>query len=333
MATYYVTAAAAGLGDGSLVNPWTLTQAIAAALTNADTVNVGAGTYTFAANQTIAGTARWVGVAGSTIVEWTGSSAHGLFRVPNYPGGGIFEGFTFKLHGSNAIMASNGNATYRDCIFDVQGFALPRVFFNANNIITERCIFTGNNVWSICNLPYYCESSLVRSLVTAGNAGLDIDGGPGVIRNATHSSGFARGLVVVHPGANAVVGSTNKRNHVIRDAILIGAHAFSIPTAVRVVAENVYYLASTAKQTGSGELVENNVVAIPESPFVDANALDLRLTTAAKAGANAAAFRRIMLGIVGTPGVTTDSLSELLGESGGSSGFTGIRGTTRTLGT
>lgn len=60
MAIRYVTAAAAGFGDGTIGNPWTLTQANAGATASTDVVYVQEGTYTGAFIFTNAGL-RWMG--------------------------------------------------------------------------------------------------------------------------------------------------------------------------------------------------------------------------------------------------------------------------------
>ena len=59
-------------------------------------------------------------------------------------------------------------------------------------------------------------------------------------------------------------------------------------------------------------------------PFEDSANLDFRLTTAAKAAAYANQLKAIMAGQVDVPGITTDSLADLVGGGGGASGVSDV---------
>jgi hypothetical protein len=57
--------------------------------------------------------------------------------------------------------------------------------------------------------------------------------------------------------------------------------------------------------------------------FVDPQNRNFRLTAEAKASPHATQLKKIMLGLVNVPGITTDSLADLTSTTGG---FTGVRG-------
>lgn len=93
MATRYVSSLAAGAGDGSSGNPWTLAQAVSGAGTS-DTVNVkGDGTYTTAANLVIASSrALWRGysVTPGDAGQATIQAAAGVTALLSVTGFGIW---------------------------------------------------------------------------------------------------------------------------------------------------------------------------------------------------------------------------------------------------
>ncbi|MEM6979239.1 MAG: hypothetical protein AAF539_06180 [Planctomycetota bacterium] len=68
--------------------------------------------------------------------------------------------------------------------------------------------------------------------------------------------------------------------------------------------------------TGSPYITDGDGVQTPiDDPFVDSANYDLRLTSEAKLSSESTMIRAIMAGLVDVPGVTTDSLQDLIGSS------------------
>jgi hypothetical protein len=339
MAAYYITSTAVGGGSGTSGDPFTLAEAVAiqsgAAMT--DTFALAPGLYTTTAALTLSKglwqaddptnrpVIRRVSVSGGNHVvvnsevraERLVFDANGLANQHALLAGSRINSCHFFA--TTASAAALGECV--NCEFG-QVTAYHSAVSISDTSVLVRCVVRNHTTAAIRTLGVGVLSGCV---VIGGQEAIRYDGGSAYItdcvffnctatmasvggtisRSVCYRSGAAAGTALIGRGYELLSARGGLR---VCSGVCVGGYAVA-------VGDNTYGAPT---------------VAINASPFVDAANSDLRLTSAAKASGNANTLKHIMAGIVGTPGVTTDSYATLLG---GSAGFTGVRGISGALGT
>jgi hypothetical protein len=281
MATYYVSATAPGGGDGSVGNPWTLAEAVALQGSSI----VGADTVEMSSG--VYSRSTQVSLTHGT---WIGAANAGTI-----------------------IRASAGMTSIVDLGAGMAGARQLRLEANGNTI--TQCLIVR-------------QGSLIQNIETSGGTtGINLTraDGPAISRLRAEDAVSNRisgvtGVVIINSFANGgIAGSVSVSSCVIRGAVS-GGNAKVYRSVVG--GAPVSGIIDSIIADGASSILRDEIgtpVSLGFDPFIDFNANDLRLSSAALSSSYANQLRAIMAGLVNVPGITTDPLSSLIGSGGGSS--------------
>lgn len=308
MPTHYVAPGVSG-GDGSVLTPWNWDEMASAVLAAGDEVIVLTGTHS-------------ASVELDTPADFY---IHGDFSNPR-PVIDFGSGFTARC------IDGGGYPLNVDYLEILSPNAVRTVdvdtWFNSsvNNVKGDSWIYTrAARRHSYCRVE--CPTagvsggSITQSYVTEA---ISTDGvncmcitscvTPRVDGPASEGSAIS-GSVIYGSGVDGGIALTSCS---VSNTIIMNASVGFAASGVNCRADKCLFFNNTANT--SGTVIEANNTEMDADPFEDAANGDFRLTTAAKAKPYANQLKAIMAGLVDVPGITTDSLADLVGGSGSGSG-------------
>lgn len=313
MATYEVKTTGSGSGVGSDADPFTWAQLATETFANGDIINVHAGTHSATTTWSTSATIRLTGVRSGDRPVISGSLSSTVFD----PNGteSIFEYLEFNT--PNASRSIDYDVIFRPILLDIKGgYFDGRGGSRSGTAMriesSERIDLGGDGNFYNCKSPILSTDSGVANSYTNCV----------VTEYAGNPSGVASPFVgSIFIDSSETDGAVRCDSAVVSNCIFIGnSNASKIDEFARF--EGCFYFDNSTKHAGSGTIVEANATDMVADPFIDSSNFDLRFTTAAKSQAYYPELSAIMVQHVlgGTPGITTDSLADLLAGSGGDSG-------------
>lgn len=290
----YVTSAAAGGGDGSSGNPWTLAEAIANAV-GGDRINIlSDATYTLGASATFpAGTAenpiQWRGYNATIgdLVNTGRATATAALTTTDFPviDGGTLYNVTMGAFNSlvNLRITSglNGQTLVGGTAFHVHRCSIANTHANGGS---ARCFFGGSLYGSVSDCD--CLITSTNSGVQALNPGRGGAYGCRVWHTGTPNSTMV-GIAVDGVGTSAVgnlvfnvgsafSGTASGTNTIARNTVYNANIGVINPASGCVIADNIFYSIATyaiGGTTGGNPLLWNNAMGALTSGRIDTSGL------------------------------------------------------------
>jgi hypothetical protein len=316
VATYYVSATAPGGGDGSIGSPWTLAEFFTGTVNN--DYGICSGTFDLSSALTVTGSRQLIGTTGAKFRATANIANQMLILSTN----SVIRGFEIDLNGTTSGAINAGaNVQVAECaIYGATAFTAALIVgsgaFSRCRIYNCASSQAANGIMITCTS--FFESSIYACTTVNAVVPLVCDYlMSSVVLNWTgfgmRAARAARNAIVcgVSTTRGALQTGTNQQVEV-REAIFIGGAGSAVAASSGTEVFGDLFTDLTINSTFP-DLVQTSIT----NPFTDYTANDLRLTANALASVNADILRSIMIHFVDVPGPTFDSLSALLGGSGG----------------
>lgn len=305
MPTYYVATGVSG-GNGATDTPWNWDEMTGQTFASGDVIIIRTGTH--------AATAGWTASVSDLFIHGDFAQARPVIDFGSFSGKCLATtsgASALRIEFIELDAPSSSHAVDFDVAFNGSVLECKGTFFDIR--AGRRSAYSKLEAENVQVSSSTIANSFISDVVSADS------NFQGAITNCVLRQ-FNAVNILASVVSNSIIfgtgsaGGASVGQSVFSNCIFINATT-AITSSDQVTAENCFFFNNTSNTSGNVRQV--NSTDMTADPFVDAANLDFRLTTAAKAESYANQLKAIMAGLVDVPGITTDSLADLVGGGGG----------------